>query len=150
MEERIQKTARLLKRVYYAYWLTAVAAVAIGEAGADWVGSVDADGRTAYYLETAIILLTACLVPLSLKLYAWVMVRRIDRLTIAQALSGYMWCNVLRMLLLWLPTMGGLTVYYLAGSTTGLLCALIACVASLFCVPGEKRLRAELHLEKED
>ena len=35
-------------------------------------------------------------------------------------------------------------------STTGLLCALIALTASLFCLPGEERLRRELHIEREE
>ena len=34
-------------------------------------------------------------------------------------------------------------------STTGILCALIALTASLFCVPSEKRMRQELFIQQE-
>ena len=39
--------------------------------------------------------------------------------------------------------------YYFTLSSTGALCALIGLTASFFCLPGEKRLRAELHIDKE-
>lgn len=46
--------------------------------------------------------------------------------------------------------MAGFLTYYGMLSTTGLLCALIALTASLFCLPGEERLRRELHIEREE
>lgn len=42
-----------------------------------------------------------------------------------------------------------LLCYYLTLSTTGNLCMLIGLTASLFCLPGEKRLRNELHITKD-
>lgn len=42
-----------------------------------------------------------------------------------------------------------LICYYLTLSTTGNLCMLIGLTASLFCLPGEKRLRNELHITKD-
>ena len=35
-------------------------------------------------------------------------------------------------------------------SSTGALCALIGLTASLFCLPGEGRLRKELHINQEE
>ena len=49
-----------------------------------------------------------------------------------------------------LPLMAGFLTYYGMLSTTGLLCALIALTASLYCLPGEERLRRELHIEREE
>ena len=48
-----------------------------------------------------------------------------------------------------LPVWVGLAVYYLTLSNKGLLCAFIALTASLFCLPGEGRLR-KLHINKEE
>ena len=48
-----------------------------------------------------------------------------------------------------LPALGGFLGYCLLLSNKCLLCGLIALVAMLFCVPGQKRLRSELHIDKE-
>ena len=55
-----------------------------------------------------------------------------------------------RLALLALPVLGGFLTYYMVLSNTGVLCALIALTASLFCLPGEERLRKELHINKEE
>lgn len=41
-----------------------------------------------------------------------------------------------------------LTFYYLTLGSLGLLCALITVTASLFCIPGDKRLREENYIYK--
>ena len=102
-----------------------------------------------YYAETLSILLTAICIPLSLKLFAWVLYRRIDRASITSALQLYVFWSGIRLVLLLLPLLAGFLTYYVMLSTTGLLCALIALTASLFCLPGEERLRRELHIERE-
>jgi uncharacterized membrane protein len=43
----------------------------------------------------------------------------------------------------------GLMCYYLTMSKSSGLCALIGLVATLFCIPGDERLRRELHIDKE-
>lgn len=75
--------------------------------------------------------------------------RRIDRVGIAYALQLYVFWSGMRLVLLALPLLAGFLTYYGMLSTTGLLCALIALTASLFCLPGEERLRRELHIERE-
>lgn len=114
------------------------------------MGAYADDVRTTYYAETLSILLAAACVPLSLKLFAWVLYRRIDRAGIARALQLYVFWSGIRLVLLALPLMAGFLTYYGMLSTTGLLCALIALTASLFCLPGEERLRRELHIEREE
>ena len=54
------------------------------------------------------------------------------------------------MLMLEAAVIINILTYYLTLSNTGLLCALITLTASLFCIPGEKRLREELHINKGD
>ena len=61
-----------------------------------------------------------------------------------------MHCGVgVRLALLAMPVLAGFLTYYMMLSNKGVLCALIALTASLFCLPGENRLRKELHIEKE-
>ena len=103
----------------------------------------------AYGVETLVILLTVLCVPLALKLFAWVLARRIDAVGIDRALRLYVVWSTVRVLLLFLPALGGFLGYCLLLSNKCLLCGLIALVAMLFCVPGQKRLRSELHIDKE-
>ena len=55
----------------------------------------------------------------------------------------------MRLALLAVPVLAGFLTYYMMLSNKGVLCALIALTASLFCLPGENRLRKELHIDKE-
>lgn len=149
MEEKIKKAIRFLRTSYVIFWIVPVVFVLVGETSDGWVGAYADDVRTTYYAETLSILLTAACVPLSLKLFAWVLYRRIDRVGIAYALQLYVFWSGMRLVLLALPLLAGFLTYYGMLSTTGLLCALIALTASLFCLPGEERLRRELHIERE-
>ena len=56
----------------------------------------------------------------------------------------------MRLALLAIPVLAGFFTYYVMLSSTGVLCALIGLTASLFCLPGEGRLRKELHIDKEE
>lgn len=149
MEEKIKKVVRFLRTSYVIFWIIPVVFVLVGEVSDRWVGMYADDVRTVYYAEALSILLAAACVPLSLKLFAWVLYRRIDRASIARALQLYAFWSGMRLVLLALPLIAGFLTYYAMLSMTGLLCALIALTASLFCLPGEGRLRRELHIERE-
>ena len=149
MEEKIKKAVRFLRTSYVIFWIVPAVFVLVGETSDNWVGMYAGDVRTTYYAEVLSILLTAVCVPLSLKLFAWVLYRLIDHAGIARALQLYVFWSGMRLVLLALPLMAGFLTYYAMLSTTGLLCALIALTASLFCFPGEERLRRELHIERE-
>lgn len=150
MEEEIKRTAKRLGRAYLLFWLLPVLFVVAGEVGGNWVGSCAANERALFAAENVCILLAVICVPLSLKLFAVLMQKRVDTLSFPQALRLYRRISLMRLLLLWLPAWLGLAVYYLMLSNTGVLCALIALTASLFCRPGEERLRRELNIYKEE
>lgn len=150
MEEQIKHVAARLKIVFIGFWLLPVVLIIIGETGGSWVGRYAAEVRTTYFAETLTILLTAICVPVSLKLFAWVLTRKIDTVTLPEALHLYSLWSKVRIGFLLLPVLTGLAVYYLTLSSTGVLCAFISLTASLFCLPGEGRLRKELHINKEE
>lgn len=139
-----------LKAVFAGFWLLPLVFVVAGETGGEWVGMYAADVRGTYLAETLVILLAAVCVPVSLKLFAWVLVRRIDRVSLPEALRLYVFWSRVRLGLLLLPVVAGFAVYYLMLSNKGVLCALIALTASLFCLPGEERLRKELCIDREE
>lgn len=150
MEEQIKQVVKRVKTTFVYFWLLPVFLVIFGETGGDWVGMYAGNVRATYFAETISILLVASCVPLSLKLFSWVLAKRIDAAAIQDALRLYtLWCGA-RLALLVLPVLAGFLTYYLMLSNTGVLCGLIGLTASLFCLPGEERLRKELHIDKED
>ena len=139
MEEQIKRAVRDLNISYVFFWVLPAFLLGAGEFDLLPVGALVDNAQATYYLETAGILLTALCVPLALKLFSLVLKKKIDLLTIPLALKRYVqWSMVLNVL-----------CYYLTLSNTGNLCMLIGLTASLFCLPSEKRLRNELHINKE-
>lgn len=150
MEREIKDTVGLLKRTYAIFWLIPLLGIIIGETDLFIVGELVDNVVGRYFFETACILLTAICVPLSLKLFSLVLTRKIDTYAFPLALNRYTLWSVVRLGILELAVVYNLLIYYLTLSNTGLLCALITLTASLFCIPGEKRLREELHIHKEE
>lgn len=148
MEEQIKRTAGYVKAAYISFWVLAAACVLLGETDGDWVGMYADCIRDTYLAETLTILLTAVCVPVSLKLFSWMLEKKIDRLTLPSALRLYLYGCIGRLVLLFVPVLAGMLVYYFMLSTKGMLCALIALTASLFCLPGEERLRKDLCIDR--
>ena len=150
MEEQIKQVIRNLNIAYVFFWVLPAFLLGAGELDLLPVGLFADNTLAAYYLETIGILLTAICVPLSLKLFSLVLKKKIDHLTITLALKRYMQWNMARLALLEVVIVYNIFCYYLTLGNTGNLCMLIGLTASLFCLPGEKRLRNELHINKED
>ena len=138
MEEQIKKTAARVRTTFAYFWMLPILLVLLGETGGEWVGMYAGD------------LLAASCVPVSLKLFSWVLIRKIDVVTLPEALRLYALWSGVRLALLAIPVLAGFFTYYIVLSSTGVLCALIGLTASLFCLPGEGRLRKELHINKEE
>ena len=100
MDELIRKAARLLRTLYISFWLVPVVVVFLGETTEGWVGYYAGDVRTTYFVEALCILLAAICVPVSLKLFAWVLKRRIDVAAMGRALQMYVFWSGMRMVLL--------------------------------------------------
>lgn len=149
MEEQIKRAVRNLNVSYVFFWVLPAFLLGAGELELIPVGSIEGNVQATYYFETVSILLTALCVPLSLKLFGFVLKKKIDEMTIALALKRYVQMNILRLVILEIAIVVNILCYYLALSSTGNLCMLIGLTASLFCLPSEKRLRNELHISKD-
>lgn len=149
MEEQIKSVSKSLKVQYIFFWIMPLLLVVVGEVELLPVGIKADSVRAVYVFETAGILLTAISIPLSLKLFSLVLTKKIDQMTFPMALSRYILWSAVRLALLEFAVVFNLAGYYLTLSTTGALCALIGLTASLFCTPSEKRMRAELLINKE-
>lgn len=150
MEEHIKQVVIRIKTLFGLYWLLPILLVILGETGGDWVGMYAGDVRFSFFAETITILLAAICVPVSLRLFSWVLIKKINTAAISQALRLYVFWSGVRLAILAIPVLVGFHIYYMTLSNKGLLCALIALTASLFCFPGEERLRKELHISKEE
>ena len=145
--DEIKKTLDVLKKAFAAFWGLAIVIVVVHEINDGETGLVADNVKIVYWMETVCILLTVINVPLALKLFALVLKKKIDQVPLVDALRLYKRWSLIRLLLLFIPVLAGLTTYYMCMSTTGLLCAAIGLTASLFCVPTEQRLKADLLIE---
>ena len=149
MEEQIKRAVRNLNISYVFFWVLPACLGGAGEVELIPVGILEGNVQSTYYFETAGILLTALCIPLSLKLFSLVLKKKIDNMTITLALKRYVQMSIVRLGILEIAIVVNLLCYYLTLSSTGNLCMLIGLTASLFCLPGEKKLRNELHIAKE-
>lgn len=97
-----------------------------------------------YLLQTLTVVLTMGLIPLSLKLFHWVLTKKIDKTKEKQAGKRYFLWSGIRLALLEFTTLFALIVYYITQSSMGGLCALITITAALFCIPSKNRVIQEL------
>jgi hypothetical protein len=149
MEEQIAKTNSVLKRFYIVFWLLPILICIAGEFNLLPTGSKVDSFRSVYISEVTGILLTAALVPVSLKLFHWMLINKLDSYSFPDALKRYGRLSIIRLAMLALVVVFNLISYYLILSTTCILCACIGLSASLFCIPSDRRLREELHINKE-
>ncbi len=148
MEETIKKISRALQIQYYSFLLLSTAGFLVYEAGLLEEGIYAGDPGLQYIWSTASILITLLMVPFSLKLYSYVMTKQIDHAPLNQALKLYKKWNEIRLLMLALPTFFNIFVYYATLDNMGAFCALISITASIFCLPGEKKLKDELNINE--
>ena len=147
MEEQIKRAVRNLNISYVFFWVLPAFLLGAGEFDLLPVGALVDNVQATYYFET--IGMTALCVPLALKLFSLVLKKKIDHMTIPLALKRYVQWSMVRLGLLEAAIILNVLCYYLTLSNTGNLCMLIGLTASLFCLPSEKRLRNELHINKE-
>ena len=103
MEEQIKKTAARVRTTFAYFWMLPILLVLLGETGGGWVGMYAGDVRATYMAETVTILLAASCVPIALKLFSWVLIRKIDVVTLPEALRLYALWSGVRLALLAIP-----------------------------------------------
>ncbi len=146
MENEMKRLLCVQRWEYAAFWVLNLAFAALYECDALHQGVLTDQPRTAYMFQVIGVLLTIGMVPFALRLLRMYPGRCLSRLSGEQRLKSYgRWCEV-RMVALLVPALFNLTVYYTTLNTSGLLCAGMVALASLFCVPGSGRIAAELNL----
>lgn len=144
----IKKIVRRLWVDYLVMWALSLAIVLLYETGVMEEGLLAHNGSLCYVLQTSTILLALLAIPASLKMFSMVLNKRIVKLPLAEALVSYQRWSEVRLALLAIVALVGLSVYYTTLSSIGGLCALIGLIATLFCLPNEKRMEEELNQEE--
>lgn len=135
-----------MKAEYALMWVLTVLLAALYECDILPQGLFAGDAQMEYIMQVTSILLTICLIPLSLRLFNLSLTRHIAALPLKNALKSYRRWSEIRIALLTVASLASLSAYYWTMDTTGLLCTGMTVIASLFCVPGKERLLSELNL----
>lgn len=147
--EEIRKWVRLLLWEYGLFWIVVVMIMLTFECG--WLGEGGLAGhvRLEFALETIAILFTLLGIPLSLKLFSRRLVK-LRSLPLLESLEVYHRLSLCRLAILALIVWGNLLLYFMTMNSIGGLCALLGCIAALFCVPGRRRLMNELEITHDE
>jgi hypothetical protein len=146
MKEQIKRILIIQKSAFLGVWTAPLLLVVLYETGLYQEGLLAGNAQMEYILQSVSILLTIGLIPFALRMFNLNLVKRIKELPLQQALKSYQAWSLLRLALLFVPTIMALSFYYLTMNTTNLFCACMALIATLFCVPSESRIKNELDL----
>ncbi|MCC8186284.1 MAG: hypothetical protein LIP08_01905 [Bacteroides sp.] len=150
MEEEIRQIARRLNIYYALLWIVPLIGMIVFETDILPAGAWADNGSAIYVAETVGILLAVGCIPLSLRLFNLVLIKKIDLIPLTDAMRLYKRWAGIRLLLLGVAVCVNLLIYYLTLNSTGGLAALIALTASLFCLPGKQKVRSDLHVTTEE
>ena len=146
MKEQIKRILIIQKSAFLGVWTAPLLLVVLYETGLYQEGLLAGNAQMEYILQSVSILLTIGLIPFALRMFNMNLVKRIKELPLQDALKSYRIWGDVRLSLLFAPVMISLTFYYLTLNTTGLFCACMALIATLFCMPSENRIKNELDL----
>lgn len=146
MDIQIKAVTRTMQ-IQYAFYIT-IAILLVGLYQSDLIleGTYAGDFGMQYILETIGILTTIALVPLSLKIFSVKLNKKIKMAGFENALKLYRQWSSVRLMIIAFITYLNIMIYYMTLNSIGGLCALIGLTASIFCLPGERKLREELNL----
>jgi hypothetical protein len=145
MDKKIKAVTRIMQTQYGFYIGIAILLVVLYQSDIILEGAYAANFGMQYILETIGILTTIALVPLSLKLFS-VKLAKIKESGAEESLQLYQQWSTVRLMIIALVTYLNILIYYMTLNSIGGLCALIGLTASVFCLPGEKKIREELNL----
>ena len=149
-EQNIKRVSRRISAWFYGVWIGSGLLVALFESGCLPVGSLAGEDMWVYCLQTLGVLLALALIPASLKFFH-VRLRRLRGLHEPErALQAYARLSALRIGGLALPIFYNLVLYYLSLNKAPGFLVLITLLATIFCIPGEARLKYELWPDEND
>lgn len=148
MESKIKSVLNILRVEYIAIWVICTATIMAYETDLMAQGVMIGNAKAEYIAQLVGILLAICLVPMSLRMFSLSVTKYVKSMPLEPALKSYRRWSEIRLTLLLVVMVFNISLYYWTLNNTGLLCAGMAAIAALFCVPGRKRLMSELDMLK--
>ena len=105
------------------------------------------DTELMYYIQVGMFFLTGVCVLAALKGFHWVLKNRVHAAEKTKRAELYKKYHFIRIALLGAPMITGILFYYTTLENWGLYYALIAFVASFFCLPSAEGVEIELNME---
>ena len=137
---------RRLNVEYAVFLILSIGLYVLGECGVLPEGGLVGRSAAVYALQCGTALLTIVLIPLALKSFHVALQRMGAQPDAAQRRRSYVRWNEIRLALFFVIIVVALTAYYATVSNLGFYCAVMALIASLFCIPSPKGIRAELEM----
>ena len=137
---------RRLNVEYAVFLVLSIGLYVLGECGVLPEGGLVGRSAAVYALQCGTALLTIVLIPLALKSFHVALQRMGAQPDAAQRRRSYVRWSEIRLALFFVIIVVALTAYYATVSNLGFYCAVMALIASLFCIPSPKGIRAELEM----
>lgn len=161
MQRFIKQVLRWLIIEFAAAWILVILTFIAGELNLIPNGAFHAVGgsQTEYYLNLISVVLVIVCIYLAMQLFSLNTRRSLKRMNHDEALRTYHVWSIVRLALLLVAAIYGITIYFLLMESTGILCACMAMVATLACVPSEDKLnkyiealdnKTDVEIETED
>lgn len=141
-ERQVKAAVKCQKIIYFSYWIAIIIGVLVGEYFlVDSFASLQFDAQAVYAAETIIILVTAAIIPLTLKLFGLKMNQKDwANTSLDDGIAYYNRWSTVRIALLGVVAVSALCVHYLFMSAGAGFCTLIISFATFFCIPSKKKL----------
>ena len=148
MQQTIRQLTRWLTLEYAITWILAILTFVAGELG--WIPNgiyyTGNGSQTEYYINlTSIVLVIVCIV-LALQLFSLNTHKSLKRMNHDDALNAYHLWSIIRLGMLLIAAIYGIVAYFLLLNNTGILCACMAMVTTLACIPSENKLQKYLEV----
>lgn len=137
---------RRLNVEYAVFLILSIGLYVLGECGVLPEGGLVGRSAAVYALQCGTALLTIVLIPLALKSFHVALQHMGAQPDAAQRRRSYVRWSEIRLVLFFVIIVVALTAYYATVSNLGFYCAVMALIASLFCIPSPKGIRAELEM----
>lgn len=147
---KIEDILKRLRLEFVAMWVVAGILAACHETGLFPEGSCAETPTLAYVIETAAVLLTLAGVPAAVKISGKFMYGRVLAKEGEEKLKTILRWSEIQLFLLAIVTLTDISIYYATMESLGILCAAVALVASLLCLPDRVRFEKYLSAPKPD
>jgi hypothetical protein len=150
MEAQIKQILKIGYAQFFFFMLIPVLLAVAYETNVLPVGIYAHDVKMRYLIESVGIFVTMVCVPLVFILFRFMQKRKIENNILPVALNRYVYLCAGRLVLLEMVVILNVVASYMTLNHSSGYCALIALIASSFCLPGKKRLYADLKLQQAD